>query len=243
MKTLGDYSMGEASKILAESGMAIFPVSAAQPIQNLPLNICEFITKKIAENVCEKTNIHQTSPVSLATVTPFKPIPDVGLHKNRFRAVISDCVCSLNYAGAKKIFFLSSCDFFSASITKAVNDYKRKLSEGFSYEIISWQSIDFAEKKAAQHFENLNQFWRNEAAVFLLANELKGIDIPVETQKLPFSKEDFEKWKKRGADPEKLRKFSPDFRFSSWTGFSAPQTSFFEELCVEISKIINEKKL
>ena len=224
--------------MLAESKQVICSVSAPEPVQNLPLNICETITNKIAEKVCEKTNIYQTSPILQGIITPFKPIADIGLHKNRFRALISDCVCSLSGAGAKKIFFITSSDIFTQSIQKAIKDYKTKLPSDFSTEIISWQNTDCAQKIPSEHFENLSQFWRNEAAIFLLANELKGIEIPKSTPNLSFSKDEFEKWKKRGMDPEKLRKLSPNFQFSQWTNFTPPNASFFEELCDGIAKRI-----
>jgi hypothetical protein len=84
----------------------------------------------------------------------------------------------------------------------------------------------------------LTQYFRNEAAIFLLANELKGIEIPKNLPELPFSKEEFEKWRKRGMDPEKLRKLTPDFRFSSWTNFTPPpkEFSFFEKLTGDLTR-------
>jgi len=238
LKSLGDYSFEEATNLLAESKAVICPVSAPEPIQNLPLNICELITKKIAENVSEKTKIYQTSPILQGIITPFKPIADIGLHKNRFRAIISDCVCSLSSAGVKKVFFITSSDIFTSSIQNAVKDYKSKLPSDFRVEIIPWQNTDCAQKTPNKHFENLSQFGRNEAAIFLLANELKKTEIPLSTPNLTVSKDEFVKWKKRGMDPEKLRKLSPNFQFSQWTNFTMPKTSFFEELCEEIAKNI-----
>ncbi|MCL2844725.1 MAG: hypothetical protein FWE23_04645 [Chitinivibrionia bacterium] len=238
MKSLGDFSLTEANNLLAESKRVICPICAPEPVQNLSLNICEIITKKIAEKISEKTGIYQTSPILQGIITPFKPVADIGLHKNRFRAIISDCVCSLSSAGAKKIFFITSSDIFTSSIQKAIKDYKSKLPTDFSAEIIYWQNTDCAQKKTGEHFENLSQFWRNEAAIFLLANELAGIEIPKSTPNLSFSKEDFVKWKKRGMDPEKLRKLSPNFQFSQWTNFTPMNASFFEELCNEITKKI-----
>jgi hypothetical protein len=77
----------------------------------------------------------------------------------------------------------------------------------------------------------------------MLANELKGIEVPNSLNKLSFSKDDFVKWEKRGRDPEKLRKLSPKFQLSSWTNFTPLQDSFFKKICDEISQEILRKKI
>jgi len=234
LKNLCDYSNEQAKKILLETQKIICVISAAEPVQNLALNINEFITQKIADKVCEKTKYYQTTPILQGIITPFKPLASTGLHKNRFSSLISDCVCSLSFAGAKKIFFLTSSDLFSSSIIKGIKNYKSKLPSDFSVKIICWQNLKIVEKTVENQFENLCEYWRKESAIFLLANELKGIEIPNAPPKLRFSKEDFLKWKKRGMDPEKLRKLSPNYQFSFWTKYEPLNYSFLDKICDEI---------
>jgi len=240
LKNLCDYPIEQAKKILLETQKVICAVSGAEPIQNLPLNINEFITQKIAKKVCENTKYYQTTPILQGIITPFKPLPSTGVHKNRFCALISDCACSLSAAGAKKIFFLTSSDLFSALIIKGIKNYESKLPNDFSYKIICWQELKIVKKTVESQFEDLCEYWRKESAVFMLAKELKEIEVPNASPKLHFSKEDFLKWKKRGMDPEKLRKLSPNFQFSHWTKFTPLNYSFFDKICDEICDELSE---
>jgi hypothetical protein len=240
---LSDFSILEAKNIIAKNPQVICSVSAPEPIQNLPLNINRLITEKISENLAQKLKICLTTPILQGIITPFKPICDIGTQKNRFSALISDSVRSLCAAGIKRVFFLTSSKLFLAPINKAVKDYKSKLPSDFSFEIVFWQDRKIVREISEKHFENLLEYWRSEAASFLLANELKGIEIPRKTPKLLFSKDDFIKWDKRGRDPEKLIKLSPNFQFSQWTDFTSPNFSFFEELSDEILTQIQAKKL
>ena len=236
---LGGYSLTEARKIIAENPRVICSVCAPEIIQNLPLNINEFLTLKIAETVSQKTGIYETAPILQGIITPFKPLPAIGTHHRRFSSLISDCVRSLSSSGVKKVFFITSSPLFSRALENGISNYKRLLPADFSAEIICWQSRKIVNEITSSHFENLIEFFRSEAAIFLLANELNKTEIPQSLRELPFSKSDFEKWKKRGMDPEKLCKLSPDFRFSSWTKFTPPEFSFFEALTNDISNALS----
>ena len=237
---LCDYSLSDAKKIIAGNPQVICSVCAPEIIQNLPLNISRFLTEKIAESVSQKTGIYETSPILQGIITPFKPFPAIGTHHRRFSSLISDSVRSLCSAGVKKIFFITSSPIFSPAIKSGISNFRQMLPADFSYEIIFWQNRRIVSETVSAHFENLTEFFRSEAAIFLLANELKKIEIPQNLPKLSFSKEDFDKWKKRGMDPEKLRKLSPDFRFSFWSNTTPlpPEFSFFEKLTDDISQTI-----
>ena len=243
MSYLCERSFEEAKEIISKNPQIICAVSAPEPIHNLALNTNEFITEKIAERVSQESGIFLTSPVLQGIITPFKPIAALGTHHRRFSSLISDCVRFLCAGGIKKVFFITSCDFFSRYIDEGINNYKKKLPDDFSHEIICWQNTKTADETIKAQFENPIEFFRKESAIFLLANELKGVEIPKFLPKLPFSKDDFVKWKKRGCDPEKLRKLSPNFQFSSWTDFTPPRYSFFEKICGEISTKILQNKL
>ena len=239
---LCDYSLSGAEKIIAENPQVISAVCAPEIIQNLPLNINEFLTQKIAESVSQKTGIYETSPILQGIITPFKPLPAIGTHHRRFSALISDSVRSLCAAGVKKIFFIVSSPIFSPALTDGISNFRQMLPKDFSFEVISWQNRKIVSEVVSAHFENLTEFFRSEAAIFLLANELNKTEIPKNLPELPFSKQDFDKWKKRGMDPEKLRKLSPDFRFSSWTNYTPPPSdfSFFETLTNDISNALSK---
>lgn len=243
MSYLCEYSFKETREIISKNPQIICAVSAPEPIQNLSLNINEFITNKIAERVSQESGVFLTSPVLQGIITPFKPIAALGTQHRRFSSLISDCVRFLCVGGVKKVFFITSGDFFSRYIEEGINNYKKKLPGDFSYEIICWQNIKTADETIKTQFENPLEFFRKESAIFLLANELKGVEIPKSLPELPFSKDDFIKWKKRGCDPEKLRKLSPNFQFSSWTNFIPLRYSFFEKICGEISAKILQRKL
>jgi hypothetical protein len=236
---LSDYSLTEAKKIIAENPQVIIPVSAPEIVQNLPLNISEFITQKIAEKVSLNTGIYETSPVLQGIITQFKPFPVIGTHHRRFSGLISDSVRSLCSAGVKKVFFITSSSIFTNAVKDGISNYRQMLPKDFSYEIIFWQNRKIVSDEVSQYFENLTEYFRSEAAIFLLANELKNMEIPKTLPELPFSKDEFEKWRKRGTDPEKLKKLTPNFRFSSWTDFTPPpkEYSFFEKLTDDLSKL------
>jgi len=240
---LCERSFEETRKIISKNPQVICAVSAPEPIQNLALNTNEFITNKIAERVSQESDIFLTSPVLQGIITPFTPLAAVGTHHRRFSSLISDCERFLCAGGVKKVFFITSCDFFSRYIDEGINNYKKKLPDDFSHEIICWQNARITDETIKAQFENPIEFFRKESAIFLLANELKGVEIPKSLPKLLFSKDDFVKWKKRGCDPERLRKLSPNFQFSSWTNFIPMQHSFFEKICGEISMDVLRKKL
>lgn len=235
---LSDYSLSGARKIIAENPQVICSVSAPETIQDLPLNINEFITQKIAESVSQKTGIYETAPVLQGIITQFKPLPAIGTHHRRFSSLISDCVRSLCYSGVKKIFFITSSPIFTNALKEGIKNYRQMLPKDFSYKIICWQESKTI-KEISPYFENLIEYFRSESAIFLLANELKNIEIPKILPELPFSKDEFEKWRRRGMDPEKLKKLTPEYRFSSWTNFTPPpkEFSFFEKLTDDLSKL------
>ncbi|MDR0304081.1 MAG: hypothetical protein LBH98_04830 [Chitinispirillales bacterium] len=243
MSYLCDYRFDKVKEIIAANPQVICCICANEPIQNLPLNMNEFITNKIAENVSQKTGVFLTAPILQGVITPFKPFALIGAHHRGFCGLISDCVRSLCASGVKKIFFITSSNLFTAYVNEGINKYKRKLPSDFSSEIICWQNVKIVKETTENQFENLLEFWRKESAVFMIANELKGIEIPNVLPEPPFSKDDFTKWLKRGMDPEKLKKLSPQFRFSSWTKFTPSKDSFFEKVCEEISLKILKSKL
>jgi len=243
---LCDYSLSDAKKIIAENPQVICCVSAPEIIQNLPLNINEFITQKIAESVSQKTGIYETSPILQGIITQFKPLPVIGTHHRRFSSLISDCVRSLCYSGVKKIFFITSSPIFTQALKDGIKNYQQMLPKDFSYEIICWQNDKcFHEFRVSKHFENLTEYFRSEAAIYLLANELKNIEIPKNLPELPFSNDEFQKWSRRGMDPEKLKKLSPEYRFSSWTNYTPPskEFSFFSSIADLIASEIIIKRL
>lgn len=241
---LSDNSLNDAKKIIAENPHIICAVSAPEIIQDLPLNINEFITLKIAESVSQKTGIYETSPILQGIITPFKPLPAIGTHHHRFSSLISDTVRSLCYGGVKKVFFITSSQIFSAALNTGIKNYRQMLPKDFSYEIICWQNSK-AVNEISPYFENLTEYFRSEAAIFLLANELKSIEVPQSLPKLPFSKDEYEKWRRRGMDPEKLKKLTPEYRFSHWSNFTPPPKSFsfFEKLTDDIVAEIQQKTL
>lgn len=229
MKWLSDEVPSEIS-----CDSLVVPVAPLASYPELPLGILQECTKKIV-NMLELEGGLLAAPIqSYGFITPFKGVSGiVGMRRNSFPTLVTDTLLSAKSWGVTKVVYLVPTDDEATLVKEGIKRYKRKLPKNFKIQTIAWQSLPKTRLLLQEVFADLEELWRSEALVAALAHEWFEYDLPGARPAVGISQEEFQKWYRRGMDPEQLRKMSSALQFSSWSSVS-DGTSFASVLLDEI---------
>ena len=215
---ISELSQNEIFKHVKNSPLLIIPIASLEPIgDNLPLGITAQIADKIASEVSHSLNVLRAPLLNYAYVTPFKAFCGVvGMRWNSFATTISDLVRSASIWGVKNIIFIDGGVLNGKYIDEGINRYRKMLPNDFRYTVINWQNIPEVRKSVSSIYTGLKEIYRSDAAVIKLHSELNGRDIEDSLKTELPNKNLFKNWRKRGMDPEQLKKLSPTPLFSRW---------------------------
>jgi len=216
---LQELSLPEISGIDCDSMTLIIPFSALEPVgSSLPLGSIQAITATIADELSLREDCLVTPQITIPYATPMQGFRGVlSLRRTVFMNLLADTVLSACSWGVTRILFLDGTSYAKPSVDSAMKKFKRKLPEGLTYGIISWQNDSSLKKAIPLMGDEIVNRWRNDSAIELLYSEITNRSV--DSQRDPnrnISDELFQQWSRRGKDPEKLVKYFPNGELSSW---------------------------
>lgn len=217
---IDELTSQQVAEKISEKPVLIIPVASLEPMAGeLPLGTSQKVVSCIADEVASKTKTLVAPLLAYPYATPFKAFPGVtGSRWNSFATTVADLVRSAIGWGVEKVVFLDGGVTAAPHIHTGIKRYRRILPDDFDYTVVSWQNVPALRKELPLLFEGLTETWRSDAALAKLYGEIT--DTPVRSvEETPFpEKEPFQKWKKRGMDPQKLKNITPLMSFSNWSG-------------------------
>ncbi len=229
MPQLGSMSLSSLTSCDTSDKTIVIPIASLEPLgEELPLDVFQVITSKIASELSKSDDLIVAPLVSVPYSTPFKGFKGViSLRRTVFMNQLADIVLSASSWGIKKVLFLDGTCYAKSAIDSAMKKYKRKLTQDFTYGIVNWQSDSSIAKVIKQSATGLQSNWRNEIAATLLYSEITDSPFVKTVEKnTNISIELFEQWRRRGKDPEKLKKYYPNGFLSSWENISIDEPLF-----------------
>lgn len=238
---LDENNVTTIETFLQETPVLLLPITTSEPLNDtLPVGAVSKISAIVTQAVAQKAQILCAPQIRYGFSTPFKAFPGVlSPRRNTFVTTVADVVRSAIGWGVTKVIFLEGSSYLRPSIDEALRRYKRKLPDGFSYSIISWQTLGVVRKFVKEHFENLNEQWRSEALFVYLWDELFGESVSSSTHK-PVDQKLLTRWRKRGMDPDKFKAYCPKATLSRWDGYTTSDT-LLPLLVTEIAQAIDKE--
>lgn len=219
--------------------VAVIPFSSYEPVgETLPFSIYSKCTNAISDELAEGDEYLVLPQITSPYAVPFQGFRGVfSLRRKVFMNLIADTALSVSNWGVKRILFLDGTSYAKQSIDQAMKKFKRQFPDDFSYGIVNWQNSEPVKRCSTACTEVINEPFRSELGAMLLYCEITGdeliADVPENTN---ISAKQFEQWKRRGKDPERLVKYFPKAHLSHWSGAVAPD----EKLLPQIRKSIVE---
>lgn len=235
---LDELTFVEVQQIIKDKPILIIPLVPMEPYgKNVPLGAINEISATISSKVASESNTLCATSMRYSFATPFKAFSGVlSMRKNTFITAIADVVRSAIGWGVKKVIFLDSSVYLQPSVEVALKRFQKKMPQDFTYEYICWQQIGSVRKIVKDSFDELEERWRSEALIACLYREICDVEIISEDTKL-VDQSLFQRWKKRGMDPEKLIAYSSGCSLSRWKAYK-DSGALLPQLVSEICKRI-----
>ncbi|GBU22184.1 hypothetical protein R80B4_02089 [Fibrobacteres bacterium R8-0-B4] len=195
---------GQARERLAERPAVILPLGGCEPFGGAgPVGIETLCAERVADELSIRGGILRTPAMPFGCSAPFMSFPGAtGVKPRTMVNLLCEIIHAYVLQGVTRIFLVSAAPFNKKPAEEAVKRIEAKYGgvKVLFFDINTIAGID-------------NGIDRADAALLSLAAYLapERINIGINTDKRKsVTADQYKTWKKRGADPQKLRKLFPD---------------------------------
>ncbi len=209
-----ELTFEEVKKKISENPIMIIPVGGLEPIGNkIPLGIINKITVQIAESLAIQNSCLCAPIISYGYTTPFSSFEGAyAVKRNIMESMLRELVRDSLQWGIKKILFINlttiPADFFSGFI-------KKLKFKNFESKSISFFDLQNNRDVRKDFLGNKKSDIRLEKALISLALSLKLINKDAIANGVQENTPDYSKWRRRGRDPQLLKKKFPKGQIDS----------------------------
>jgi len=199
-------TFGQVSELLAARPSVILPLGGCEPFGDIgPIGIETLCVERIAAEVSTKCDILVAPTLPFGCSTPFISFPGAaGLKPRTFTNMLFEIMHAYVLQGTKNIFLISAAPFNEAPALEAVGRINKKYN-GINAVLFDINTI--IRTNVDHNTDRADMALLSMAAYLEPANiNTSGINI----NRKSVTPDQYRTWKKRGADPQKLRKLFPD---------------------------------
>ncbi len=211
---LGRLSVREVEKIIRETPTAILSVGGPEPVGvNSPLGASSICAQALAARASRELRIPLAPSLPIGYSIMFKSFPGVmALRSSTMATVLSDLCSGFLFQGIRSLIFVDSSDLNEDASNECA---KRARQRGLAVHYFSWQKHSSVRKRMSSMCPDMHD--RCESAILSMASfimpDLAFGDEPQKPSHSNMSVKTFQRWRKRGRDPEQFRKYFP----TAWT--------------------------
>lgn len=222
-RRLSDTTFPEIEKYLLKTPSLIFPVGSFEPLSGkLPIGILSRCCEELAFLLSRKTDIMVAPLFQYGFGTPFKAFGGCsGVSLRTFANSLIECCDGWFFQGFRRILLLTLEMEVEEVTVEAVKQINQSNKTGCEAALCALQKNEQFREYCARKCnvkESARSEWGDIALVrhFFSVCFTQGESLS-ETFPVP-DRKSFLQWRKRGRDPQKLRKMTPVMRLSEFDG-------------------------
>jgi len=201
---------GQVAEHLAERPAVILPLGGSEPFGGIGgIGVETLCAERIANELSTRCRILSAPTLPYGCSTPFMAFPGAaGVKPRTFINLLCEIIHSYILQGAKRIFLINAAPFNKTPAAEAAKRIEKKYA-GAKIFLFNLNELVYG----ADGADNADRIDRADAALLAIARYLKHEPANFDTSSIKSARvtpNQYRAWRKRGADPQKLRKLFPD---------------------------------